>query len=134
MLAVASAERGIAWAVADPWEVRGGGSCRCRERSRLHALLRVVRREKPTAIVARDRRLRAVIAKTASLAKLPVIATVLPELAEAIARDLYPELRVRAPTKLLVHLALLAIRAVLHADIPSRSYAQRPRKTDRRER
>ena len=92
MLAVVVTNSGIGWASADPWEIRGAGVCRCRPAARRAAILRLLRREKPTAIVRADRRFSCVVTGAARLAKLPVLEAALPVLAETIASDLYPEL------------------------------------------
>jgi len=125
ILAVASSKHGIAWAVADPWELRGSGTTPCRCRSRRLAIVRLLRREKPTAIVTEDRAIRRLVARIARLSRLAIVGEALPELAEQIAGELYPELRLRAPTRILARLALLAIRAALHSEPKPRTYAHR---------
>lgn len=125
MLALAIRAGCLLFAVADPWELRSSGSVAWRPRSRRAALARLVRREKPTVIAA-SRHLATLIARSAR--GVPVVRADKPPLPPDVARDLYPELPVFAPTSALARVATLAIATTLRADLPIRPYA--PRRND----
>lgn len=115
----------IAYAVVDPWEIRASGAVSCRPRSRLAAILRLLRREKPTMIVTVGQALSPVLGRAARTADVPVAQARPPPLPVPVARELYPELATLVAPKL--HpLAALAIAAVLHAPHLPRSYALPP--------
>jgi hypothetical protein len=122
VLAVAVIPTGLAFAVVDPWIVRSTGRTRCRRHTRRAAILRLVRREKPTAITTADAALIEHITKIAKHCGIAVIKKRVPKMPVAIASDLYPELPLFAPGKL-GRLAALAISAVLHVTPQSRLYA-----------
>lgn len=124
LLAVAITRAGIAFAVADPWEVRSAGTVASTARARRLVLVRLVRREKPTAIVAEGRAIRRLAAAVGRELGLAVVPPPLPTLPIRTARDLYPELPIHAPTSALERLAVLAIAAVLNAEPTSRLYAK----------
>lgn len=126
VLAIAEDPAGLAFAVADPWVVRGAGKIPCRPRSRLAAVSRLVRREKPTALAVVTPALRRTVHRVGRAQGIPVVPDPLPDLPRAIARELYPEVPVLAPDAL-NSVATAAIAAVLHAPIPPRKYAPRRR-------
>lgn len=115
----------IAYAVADPWEIRASGEVPCPSRSRFAAILRLVRREKPTMVVARGPVPAPALRRAARIAGVPVIRERPPPLPVPVGRDLYPELATLVAPKF--HpLATLAIAAVLHAPHLPRSYVVPP--------
>lgn len=124
-LALIRHQAGLSYAAADPWELRSVGSVRCHALTLGPAVARVIRREKPTLVVTRDRELRGPAARAAKRLGITATDAGLPNLPSAIAEDLFPELRMRAPTPSLSRAAVLAIAAVLYADSPSRRYAPR---------
>jgi hypothetical protein len=115
--------------VADPWELRAASSVTCRDRALPAAVARVIRREKPTLLVAQGDPVSSAVRCAARRLKVPLVDRDLPHLSHAIARDLYPELRLRAPSRPLARAAVLAIAAVLYAETPSRKYAPRCSRT-----
>lgn len=115
---------GLHWAVADPWEVRGAGRTPCRARSERLAIVKLIRREKPTAVACETKRLRTSVHQVAKVNGVATVDEPPPVLEAELARDLYPEAAIRAPTDALLRLASVAISAVLHADIPTRRYAR----------
>ena len=123
VLALAATPHGLQWAVADPWEVRGAGKIPCRSRSNRLAVVKLLRREKPTAMVCGTTHLLPLVTALGRIHRVPVVREGLPTLDAGIAEELYPEALMRAPNPSLLRLASLAISAVLHADIPSRRYA-----------
>ena len=123
VLAVTGTGAKIHFAVVDPWEVRSTGSLKVTARSRPHALRRVIRREQPTLVVT-DRSVLAAALDRACRGLCPRSeARGLRVPPAAIARDLYPELPLFAPSPGLERAARLAIAAVLFAHIPIRPYA-----------
>lgn len=120
---------GFSYAVADPWELRSAGTVRSPDRALGAAIARAVRREKPTLVVTHDQDLFHHAARTARRVGIEATNESLPRLPPSIAKDLYPEIHMRAPSPSLARAATLAIAAVLHAEAPSRRYAptrQRP--------
>ena len=125
MLALYSNTRSLLWAVVDPWEIRGTGRLRPRPRSRTLALRLLIRREKATVLVALGQHLPEVLQKAAGR-QGPGVVIHIPRLPpSAIARDLYPELPMYAPTPALEIVTRLAIAVVLHSPVPTRPYAPR---------
>jgi hypothetical protein len=131
VLAVSRSPTGLRFAVADPWELRTAGAIDCRDASLGPALLRIVRREKPTLLVLGDgpsnALLRRPAARVALWARIALVTQGLPLLPLPIAQDMYAELPLRAPSPDLARVASLAISAVLYAErpVPSRHYAPR---------
>lgn len=125
ILALARSFNGVHYAVADPWELRSSGTLRYRRRSRRAALVRLVRREKPTALATRDDTLRPALLRVSSVAHIDMVRQSVPTIPPTVAVELYPELPLRAPTPALASVARLAIAAVLHADTHPRRYAPR---------
>lgn len=121
--------QGVAFAVCSPWEIGSVAVQRCLARNRALALRRIVRREKPTILVTRAARLVELVERIARELGLPVAPADLPPLPPAIARDLFPEVPMLAPTRALESVARSAIAAVLHADYSPRLYAPRYRPT-----
>jgi hypothetical protein len=128
VLALVRRAAGFSYAVADPWELRSVGSVRCLALTLGPAVLRVVRREKPTLVVTRDRDLKSPAVRAAKRIGVTSTDAGLPNLPRAIAEDLFPELRLRALTPSLSKAGTLAIAAVLYADSSSRKYAPRYRR------
>jgi hypothetical protein len=125
VLALVRHRAGFSYAVADPWELRSVGSIRCRALSFGPAVARVIRREKPTLVFVRDRELKGPAKRAAKRLGIAATDADLPNLPPPIAEDLFPELRMRAPTPSLSRAGVLAINAVLYADSPPRKYAPR---------
>lgn len=113
---------GFHYATADPWELRSAGTVACRDRALSACLAKTVRREKPTAVAAKGD-LRSAAARAARLRGAALIETDLPKLRRDVARQMYPELPMRAPSRDLEKVATLAIAAVLYAETSSRRYA-----------
>lgn len=122
VLAVTVIPTGLAFAVVNPWVVRGTGRTRCHRHTRRAAVLRLVRREKPTALTTTDASLVTELARVAKNCGIAVIKKRVPRLPVAIATDLFPELPLFAPGKL-GRLAAMAISALLHVTPQSRQYA-----------
>ena len=122
VLAVKVIPTGLAFAVVDPWMIRSSGRTHCRSHTRLSAVLRIVRREKPTAITTSDTGIVETIGRVAAHCGIAVIKKRVPKIPVSIASDLYPELLLFAPGRL-GRLAALAISAVLHVTPQSRTYA-----------
>ncbi len=133
VLAVSLAPTGLHFACADPWVIRGAGPIPCTKRSRTSALLRVVRREKPTALFSSDLSLGLTLRGIARITGAAVIPGPIPRLPSRLARDLYPDLPLIAPGAL-GSVAALAISAVLHGTVPSRTYANHRHPTPLRRR
>lgn len=125
MLALIRSPVGITFAVADAWEVRSAAETRCQEVSLGPSILRIARREKPTALVVADRSLLRPATHAGIRLRVPLVTQDLPRLPLKIACDMYPELPMRAPTLRLAQAASLAIATVLYAQAPSRHYAPR---------
>jgi hypothetical protein len=126
-LAIVATAAGFAWAVADPWELRATGIVRCAARSRSAVFRLLCCREKPTVVVAKTAALTGIMWRAAQ--RIPILRARLRSPPKAVARDLYPELALFAPSRALDTAARLAIAAVLHSPIPSRSYAPRRHRT-----
>ncbi len=122
MLAVATIPTGLAFAVVDPWVVRSTGRARCQRETRSAAILRLIRREKPTAITTAESSLVDPLTEAAKRCGIPFIKKRIPKLPVAIASELYPELPLFAPGRL-GRLAALAISAVLNRTPSPRTYA-----------
>jgi hypothetical protein len=133
VLAAGIAASGLAFAAADPWVLRSAGHCPCQPRSRTAALARLVRREKPTALVAADPVLVPTLRRVGRAQGVPVVIGRLPPLPRRIASELYPELPLLAPGRL-GRVAVAAIATVLHASIPPRYAPRRHRSPARRAR
>ncbi len=123
MLAVVHARDGLLFATVDPWEIRSVGEVNPRPGSQVLPLRRLVRREKPTAIVAGTPRLAQTFGRAARVVGVPVLRPPPSAISGPWARALYPELPIYAPTRALEGVARLAIAAVLHSPIPARTYA-----------
>lgn len=121
VLAIARSPTGLAFAVADPWVIRGSGFAPCSRRSEMAAIRRMVRREKPTALASPDHRFPA-LRRLAREFGIPFVRAPVPELPVPIASELYPELPLLAP-EVLGRLAALAVSHVLHSSVPPRTYA-----------
>lgn len=122
VLAVGKIRNGLAFTVIDPWVIRGSGRMHCREPSHRAAILRLVRREKPTMVVTSDADLvepSQVVAKTCGIT---IVTKRPPHIPIAIATDLYPDLPLFAPGRL-SRLAALGISAVLNLSPSPRTYA-----------
>jgi len=122
VLALAVTPKGLHFACADPWHLRSAGPVRCTNHSKSAALLRVARREKPTALFSPDDSLGDVLQDIARVTGAVVIPGPLPHLPVHIARDLYPDLPLVAPGSLGL-IAALAISAVLNGTVRPRTYA-----------
>lgn len=125
MLALTRTADGLHYAAADPWEIRSVGSVGCRARALAAAVARLVRREKPTLVAARERELRGPVERVCRRLGVATTGGRVPVLPPPIARDLYPELPMRAPTPSFERIATMAIAAVLYAKTRSRHYAPR---------
>jgi hypothetical protein len=123
VLAFRSSSYGFHYACADPWELRAVRSIRCRALSLGPAILRVIRREKPTLCVTKDPALKGIVDRAARRAGIPSGEPGRPTLPTAIARDLSPDLSLRAPTHALSAVAAVALSSVLYAETPIRHYA-----------
>jgi hypothetical protein len=122
ILSVATIQNGLIFTVVDPWVIRGSGRLRCREPSYRSAMIRLVRREKPTAIVTNDVALTEAARTVASHCGIAMITKRPPRIPVSIAKDLYPELPLFAPGRL-SRLAALGISAVLNRTTSHRTYA-----------
>ena len=125
VLALVRTQVGFSYAVADPWELRSVGSVGCRALILGPAVLRVIRREKPTLVVARDRELRGPAARAAKRLGITATDAGLQNLPPAVAAEMFPELPMRAVTPSRSRAGVLAIAAVLYADSSPRKYAPR---------
>jgi hypothetical protein len=132
VLALGRDQRHILWATVDAWEIRSAGRVVRRARSERPAITRLVRREKPTALVIQDAALREAVHAVARARRLPVIEPAPAAIPVDVAADLYPEFTLQCPSGDLARLAALALSSVLHADPPSRSYAPRRNRPARR--
>jgi len=122
VLAITESPNGLHFACADPWNLRSAGPVRCTKKSRDAALLRVARREKPTALFSLDDSLGDALQSIAHVTGAVVIPGPLQHLPVHIARDLYPDLPLMAPGSL-GPVAALAISAVLNGTVRPRTYA-----------
>jgi hypothetical protein len=125
VLALIRAPTGLHYATADPWELRSVGTLACNDRLLRHAIARLVRKEKPSSIVAGSPSLRfpaKYAAKTFGIRVLDAPSEIPPI---PVASDLYPELGLRATSAALVKVARLAIASVLYNPVSSRRYAPR---------
>jgi hypothetical protein len=125
VLALVRSRNGFHYATADPWEVRSAGRVTCHGRALTPAVARLAQREKPTLLVTRSPSLLAPMRRAAKRMGVAAQGDRLQIPLPSIAEDLYPELRMRAPTPALAQVATLAIAAVLYARAPSRRYAPR---------
>ena len=125
VLALSRAADGLHYATADPWEVRAVGSIPCRDLALAALVARLIRREKPTLVVARERELRGPVERVCRRLGVASSGGRAPVLPPPIARDLYPELPMRAPTPSFERIATTAIAAVLYAKTRPRHYAPR---------
>lgn len=123
MLAATRVVGGVAFAVADPWNVRAAGTIRIPRAAFSWALRRLIRRERPTAVFAPGPELVNAARVASRGISVGIVTGSLPTLPVAIASDLYPELQLHAPTRALQRVAVLAIAAVLHGNVPTRKYA-----------
>lgn len=108
------------WAVADTHDIRGTGT----ENARVtrHAILRLIRREKPTAI-ATGPTLAGIVRPSAARFGLPTVT--LPERAipPSSLALLYQGVEIVAPSRPALRLLGRVVRAVLEVSIPPRKYA-----------
>ncbi len=132
VLAIALTAGRIAFAVADPWVVRGTGQRPCSARARPDAVARLVCREKPTTIVAANPAAEHWLRRRKSLA-IPIVERPRAHLPRQVASELYPELPLLAAGRL-GPVAAVAIATVLHTNPPSRQYAPRHHTSARRHR
>lgn len=129
VLAVAKRPPSLLWAVADPWELRGSGTLDCTKRSETLALRRLIRREKPTVIVAANDGLEDTVRRASRGSRVPFVRATTDLPPTRIAADLYPELPLFAPMRPLSRTARVAIATVLHSFPPPRPYAPRRHRT-----
>ena len=123
VLALVRSRDGFHYATADPWELRCAGLVACHGRALSASVARLVRREKPTLLVTGSPSLRVPVRRAARQHGIGVAVGDLPKLRRDVARQMYPELPMRAPTRDLDRVATLAISAVLYAETPPRRYA-----------
>ena len=121
VLAAAGSRHGLRFAVVDPWEVRSAGLVKCDRASRVDALRKLIRREKPTALAGTPS-IRAELCEAFTESRLGVVTRDFPTLPPPVAADLYPELVLVAPKIATQQVVVRAIAAVLHANIPTRHY------------
>ena len=129
VLALTRVPRGVCFAVIDPWNVRSSGVCHIARRSEPSAIRRLIARERPTALTARDEALLPALRRAITGTGVGIVTGTLPTLPVAVARDLYPELGRFAPTRALQRAAVRAIAAILHGNIPTRLYASSRQRT-----
>lgn len=122
ILSVGTVPHGLIFAVIDPWVIRSTGRTYCREPSRAAAILRLIRREKPTAVVVGDPELSERARVSAEKCGIGFVSSRPPRIPSPIARELYPELPLFAPGHL-GRIAALGISAVLHQNPIARKYA-----------
>ncbi len=134
VLAVTSARAGLAFAVLDPWEIRSTGAIAGGEtlRALAAAILRLVRREKPTLVVTENAELCAALVLRLGRRGIPVERRRARRIPMATATLLYPELLLYAPTVHLRRAAILAIDTILTIYPPPRRYAAPRNRTLRR--
>jgi len=121
VLSVGIVPHGLIFAVIDPWVIRSTGRTRCREPARPAAILRLVRREKPTAIVVGNSELVGAAQAAAEKSGIGFVTKQPPRIPSPIAKELYPELPLFAPGHL-SRVAALGISAVLHRNPIARKY------------
>ncbi len=126
VLAVQVDRRRVAFAVADPWELRSTGAF-TRTRSLPSALRRIARREKPTVVVASGA-ITALMPSALAGLGLTLVRTRARRPPALVARELYPELGWYAPTRELERVTLTAIGHALRSPITPRRYAHRSRR------
>ncbi len=133
VLALSLSRHTLLWAVTDPFEIRSAGSTFVRKRTVADTVHRLVKREKPTVIVATTRELADALAVVAEELGLAIVTGAYPRLPVAVATDLYPELPLHCPTPRLARLATYALSMILHAPEHPRRYAKtlRPRSSVR---
>jgi hypothetical protein len=118
----------LAFVVLDLVEMRSSGDDTATARSLRLALRRLIRRERPTAVVASgrgaERHLRAVVGD-----RVPVLVPPRKPLPFAVVRDVYREAVAFAPSVRLRRLASVATTTLARSTFPSRRYAKarRPR-------
>lgn len=122
VLAVGLIPHGLAFAVIDPWVIRSSGRMRCREPSRGAAILRLIRREKPTSIIVSDSSLAPLAEHGAKACGIGFVQKRPMRIPTPIAKELYPELPLFAPGHL-SRIAALGISTVLHRNPIARKYA-----------
>jgi hypothetical protein len=122
VLAIGTIPNGLLFTVIDPWVIRGSGRLRCREPSRAAAVMRLVRREKPTAVVTSHPALVEAARIVADKCGIAMVSKRPSRIPVAIAKDLYPELPLFAPGQL-SRLAALGISVVLNRNPSPRTYA-----------
>lgn len=123
ILAIVPCRGGIAWVVVDPWEIRGAGTARTQ--SRQATVRRLMRREKPSALVTSAASLHRILARGGGRMDPTLLAPRSPNIPPEIARDLYPEFDLYATTPSVRLAASLAITTCIYAPIPTRSYPLR---------
>lgn len=123
MLAVELRRARLAFVVVDPWEVRSTGTL-VAPRSLVASLRRVVRREKPTVIVASSTVATVAMKGVAGsgIAVAPPPRRCIPRM---VAAELYPELAWYAPTPELARVARMAITHILRSPKTYRRYVHR---------
>jgi hypothetical protein len=124
----------LAFVVSDLLEMRSSGDDAATARSLRLTLRRLIRRERPTAIVASGSGARHLRAVTGGL--IPVVAPPRNPLPFSVVGDVYPEAFAFAPTLRLRRLASYAVTTLARSTFPSRRYAKsrRPRTPLRRQR
>lgn len=129
VLALALARHSLLCVVADPFEIRSAGSTPIRRRTLAEVVRRLVKREKPTVLVAQTPELTGFVAPVAEELGLGIATGTYPRLPVSVATDLYPELPFHCPTPRLARLATFALSMLLHAPDHPRKYAKslRPR-------
>lgn len=131
-LALLTAPHGIAFAVCDPSDLRSVGIQFCRSSSHELAVLRLIRREKPTVIASPSAKLRRAAKAAASSLTIPVVRGPgeLPP-TDAV-RDQLRQFDLQAPTPVLRRAACLAFATALTILETHRTYAPRNRTALRR--
>jgi len=129
VLAVARVPRGLTFAVIDPWTVRAAGTCFIARGTEHWSLRRLIRRERPTACASSSPELLAALRLATRGTGVGIVTGALPTLPVPVAAELFPELELHAPTRAQKRVAVLAIAAVLHGNIPTRPYATARQRT-----
>lgn len=127
VLAVGGRRDRLTFAVVDPWEVRAVGSAAVVGGAVLLALSRLVARERPTILYARNRRLRQLLRRLAATWRIPLVGREPAFVGPKYATTLYPELPLFAPTKSSARLTAIAASVALAPDNPPRRYEPRRR-------
>lgn len=131
-LALVRVERGIAFAVCDPWELRSCGIQLCHASSRGLAIRRLIRREKPTVVVCRAPELLRAAGHVTRRIGIPVIRGRIEIPPLECAKDLLRHMAYQAPTPVLQEAVRLALATALSPDETHRTYAPRNRSILRR--